>query len=285
MLNRQGRISGFFTLARISEEGFYLIGPAAAERFHQRCFEQHWPEAGIIYAPVSVRYAVLAIAGPKARILLARVTHEDVSDKSLPPKTMAEIEVGGAPALVMRLSLTGDLAYEIHVPMEYQATVYEALFVAGQDLGLIDVGIMALKALGLEAGNDRFFGETIADLTPGEAGLEDLIDMRKPDFPGRNALAGPMAEGPQRRRVLVEIDADDADVLGGESVYHDNTVVGAVITGGFGHNVDMSLAQLLVPLSLAKPGTAFTIDILGERRAAKILEKPPLDPDDQPLSI
>ncbi len=285
MLNRQGRISGLFVLARISDDGFYLIGPAATERFHERCFEQHLPETGIVYAPVSVRYAVLTIAGPKARILLARVTHEDVSEKTLPHKRMAEIEVAGAPALVMRLSLTGDLAYEIHLPMEYQATVYEALFVAGQDLGLLDVGALALSTLGLEAGYDRFFGDTIADLTPGEAGVENLVDMTKQDFVGRKALIDLANEGVTRRRVLVEVDADDADVLGGESVYQGKAVVGSVIVGGFGHHVDMSLAQVVVEAEAAKPGTKLTIDILGDRRPAKVLESPPLNPDKQPLSI
>ncbi|MGI9449184.1 MAG: GcvT family protein [Geminicoccaceae bacterium] len=285
MLNRQGRIAGLFTLARISDEGFYLIGPAAAERFHQRCFEQHLPDSGIIYAPVSVRYAVLAIAGPKARILLARVTHEDVSDKALPHQSMTEIEVAGAPALVMRIALTGDLAYQIHVPMEYQATVYEALFVAGQDLDLIDVGALALTTLGLEAGHDHFFSQKIADLTPSEADLEGLIDPQKPDFIGKAALDNRRHAETGRRRALVEVDADDADVLGGEPVYHENGVVGSVITGGYGHNVEMSLAQVLVPVELKEPGTRFVIDILGEKRSATVLEGPPLNPDDQPLSI
>ncbi len=285
MLNRQGRIAGLFTLARISEEGFYLIGPAAAERFHQRCFEQYLPEGGIIYAPVSVRYAVLAIAGPKARILLARVTQEDVSEKALPHQSMTEIEVAGAPALVMRLALTGDLAYQIHVPMEYQATVYEALFVAGQDLGLIDFGALALKALGLEAGYDHFFSHEIADLTPEEAGIEGMIDPRKPDFIGKNAVDSRRDSESIRRRVLVNVDSDSADVLGGEPVYHDNSVVGTVITGSYGHNVEMSLAQVLVPIELKEPGTQFHIDILGERRPATVLDGPPLNPDDQPLSI
>ena len=285
MLNRQGRITGLFTLARISDEGFYLIGPAAAERFHQRCFEQHLPDSGIIYAPVSVRYAVLAIAGPKARILLARVTHEDVSDKALPHQSMTEIEVAGAPALVMRLALTGDLAYQIHVPMEYQATVYETLFVAGQDLDLIDVGALALMSLGLEAGHDHFFSQKIADLTPSEADLGELIDPQKPDFIGKTALDSSLDAETGRRRVLVEVDADDADVLGGEPVYHENGVVGSVITGGYGHNVEMSLAQVLVPLELTEPGTRVVIDILGERRSATVLEGAPLNPDDQPLSI
>jgi dimethylglycine dehydrogenase len=285
MLNRQGRISGAFTLVRISDEGFYLIGAAALERFHQRCFEQHLPDAGLIYTPVSVRYAVLAIAGPKARILLTRVTRDDVSEKALPLQRMAEIEVAGAPALVMRVGLTGDLAYEIHLPMEYQATVYEALIVAGQDLGLIDVGALALGALGLEAGIDRLWGNAITDLTPFEAGVDEMIDREKLGFVGRSALMAALEEGASRRRVLLDVDADDADVLGGEPVYHDNVVIGSVITGGFGHNVDMSLAQALVPVEFAAPDTRLAVDILGRRCPASVLERPPLNPDDQPLSI
>ena len=285
MLNRQGRISGLFVVVRLGEEGFYIIGPAACECFHQRCFERYLPDTGLLHATVSVRYAVLGIAGPKARILLTRVTEEDVSDKALKQNRMVEIEVAGAPALVMRHPLTGDLAYEIHLPMEYQATVYESLFVAGQDLGLIDVGASALMSLSLEAGFDRFFSDSIVDLTPDEAGIGHLIDNSKAQFIGKAAFGEFDQAQPKRRRVLVEVDAEDVDVLGGEPVYHGNDVVGSVIAGGFGHNVDMSLAQVIVQETYAKPRTAFSIDILGHRRDAMVLEAPPLDPDDQPLSI
>ncbi len=285
MLNRQGRISGLFVIVRISEEGFYLIGPAAVERFHQRFFERYLPDAGLLHATVSVHYAVLGIAGPKARILLTRVTEEDVSDKVLTQNRMIEIEVAGAPTLVMRHPLTGDLAYEIHLPMEYQATVYESLLVAGQDLGLIDVGASALKSLSLEAGFDRFFSDTIADLTPAEAGVSHLIDDRKSQFVGREAVSALPRIQPARRRVLVEVDAEDVDVLGGEPVYYGDEVIGSVIAGGFGHNVDMSLAQVILQETCAQARTALSIDILGHRRDAMVLEAPPLDPDDQPLSI
>ncbi len=284
MLNRQGRINGMFTLARISDTCFYLLGGAATERFHQRWFEHYLPADGVVYAPVSVRYAVLAIAGPKARILLSRVTEEDVSDKGLPDHRTTEIEIAGSPARVMRVSATGDLGYEIHLPMEYQATVYEALFVAGQDLGLIDVGAFALESLRLEAGYDRF-GDAAADLTPDEVGLASLVAMDKDDFLGRTALSRLAEEGRARRRVLVEIDAGDADALGGEPVYHDNAVIGSVIAGGYGHNVQMSLAQILVPIEFARPGTSLAVDILGSRRAASVLDRPPFNLDDQPLSI
>lgn len=285
MLNRKGQIAGLFTVTRISDEGFYLLGPAAREGVHQRRFESTMPNEGMLYAPVSVRYGVLTLAGPKARILLARVTDEDVSEKTLPDLRAAEIEVAGSPAQIMRFSLTGDLGYTLHLPMEYLATVYEALYVAGQDLGLMDVGVAAIDSLRLEAGFDRLDGDGFGDLFPHEAGLDHLVDRDKRDFVGRKGFLAQQEHGLTRRRVLVAIEGGASDAVGGEPVYRQNAMVGSVITGGYGHHVGQSLAQVLLPVDFAKGGTEIAIDIIGARRNAIVLDDPPFDPDNPPLSI
>jgi dimethylglycine dehydrogenase len=285
MLNRRGQVAGLFMVARISAEGFYVLGPAMREQLHQRRFEPCLPSEGMLYAPVSVRYGVLALAGPKARILLARTAGEDVSDKVLPDLAAKEIEVAGAPAQVMRFSLTGDLGYMLHLPMEYMATVYEALFVAGQDLGLLDVGVGAIESLRLEADFDGLAGEGSHDLYPHEAGLDGLIDRQKADFIGRAGLLAQEEQGLVRRRVLAAVEAGVADAIGGEPVYRSNAMIGSVITGGFGHHAGQSLAKILLPVDAARPGTDIAIDILGQRRKAVILAAPPFDRASQPLSI
>jgi len=285
MLNRKGQITGLFTVTRISGEGFYLLGPAAYEAIHRRRFEQCLPGEGVLYAPVSMRYGVLALSGPKARILLSRVTDEDVTEKALPNLHAVEIEVAGSPAQVMRFSLTGDLGYTLHLPMEYLATVYEALYVAGRDLGLLDVGIGAINSLRLEAGLDGLAGDSFGDLLPHEAGLEALLDREKSDYLGKTALLTKEEQGFNRRRILVAIDVKTTDAIGGEPVYFDNAVVGSVITGGFCHHAGQSLAQVLLPIELAKGGTKLAIDIFGHRQPAIVLDSPPFDSERQPLSI
>ena len=285
MLNRKGQIAGVFAVARISDEGFYVLGPAADERIHQRRFEQNLPSEGVLYAPVSVRYGVLALAGPKARILLSRVTDEDISNKALPNQRAVEIEVAGAPAQVMRHSITGDLGYALHLPMEYLATVYEAIYVAGQDLGLLDVGVHAIESLRLEAGFDDLGGGGLGDLFPQEAGLEGLLVREKGDFVGRTALLAQEEQGVMRRLVLAVVESDTADAVGSEPVYCSNEVVGSVVDGGFGHHAGQSLARILLPVDFAKGGTEIAIDILGKRRKAMVLDAPPFDPENQPLSI
>ena len=285
MLDRKGQIAGLFTVTRISDEGFYLLGPAAREGVHQRRFESAMPSEGMLYAPVSVRYGVLTLAGPKARILLARVTDEDISEKTLPNLHATEVEVAGAPAQIMRFSLTGDLGYTLHLPMEYMATVYEALYVAGQDLGLQDVGVAAIDSLRLEAGFDRLDGEGLDDLFPREAGLDHLLDRDKGDFVGRKAFLAQEEQGLTRKRVLAAIEEGTSDACGGEPVYCQNAMAGSVITGGYGHHVGQSLAQVLLPVDFAKGGTEIAIDIIGKRRNAIVLDDPPFDSDNPPLSI
>jgi dimethylglycine dehydrogenase len=283
MLNRKGWILGRFSVLRVHENCFYLIGDAAAERIHQRWFEASLPATGLAYASTSVQYAVLGLAGPKARALLARVAAEEVGAEALPEGRALETEVAGAPAQIICQRTFGGAGFEIHMPLAYQGTVYEALDLSGRDLGLVDIGGFALDASRLEAGLGPKGRGSPSDLTPAEAGLEVLVDLDKGAFLGREALLQGTGEASVRRRVLVRVEddsirldtGDDApgiEVMGAEPVYHDGGVVGEVLHGGYAPNAGHTLARVLVPGPLALPETRLALDLMGKRWSATVLD-------------
>jgi dimethylglycine dehydrogenase len=191
---------------------------------------------------------------------------------------VAEVAIGMSPAILSRAGFTGELGYEIWVTPDYLLSLYEDLLDAGRDLGLTHFGGRALSSLRLEKGYGSFNKDFRPDYTPGETGLDRFVDFDKPDFAGREAALAERARGPKRKFVVFEVDADDADVVGYESVLKDGAPVGYVTSGGYGHWVGKSLAVGYVPTALARDGERFSIDILGRDCDAVIRLAPLHDP-------
>ena len=280
MLNRLGRIIGDFTIAKAAENRFMMWGSSQAQVYHMRWFEQHLAKDGSVrIEPYGMKLVGLSIAGPKARDLLARLTDDDVSNAAFKFMDYREMEVATLRAKVNRVTYTGDLGYEIWVAPEYQLRLYQAIMAAGADLGLRNFGMRALLCLRLEKNFGTWFREFRPIYGPFEAGLERFVKLDKPDFIGKAAALKEKTEGPKRTRVCMVVDATDSDVMGDEPIWIDGKVVGWVTSGGYGHFVDQSLAQGYVPTALIKPGMQLEIEILGERRPARLQMEPPFDPE------
>lgn len=142
-------------------------------------------------------------------------------------------------------------------------------------------GMRALLCMRLEKNYPTWYRELRPIYGPFEAGLDRFVDLGKPQFIGRAAAEQEKNSGGTLRRLSFAVDATDADVLGDEPIWHDGRVVGWVTSGGYGHRVERSLAQGYVPVGLATAANAraFEIEILGERRAATVLNEPPFDPE------
>jgi len=152
---------------------------------------------------------------------------------------------------------------------------------AGADLGLVNFGMRALLCLRLEKNFPTWYRELRPIYGAFEAGLDRFVDLKKPDFIGREAAFAEHKSGGTLRRVSFVVDALDADVLGDEPIWFDGKVIGWVTSGGYGHYVDRSLAQGYVPVALAEDlrSGAFEIEILGDRRPATIISAPLFDPE------
>ena len=278
MLNAAGRIMGDLSLACLADDRFLVIGSGFAEEFHLRWFAHAEPPPDVFVRSAASTLAGLAVAGPRARELLQRLTRVELSAPAFRLFQVTETAIGLAPVILARAGFTGELGYEIWTTPDYFATLYDELCSAGESLGLTHFGGRALSCLRLEKGYGSFNKDFRPDYTPGETGLDRFIDFSKAQFTGRAAALAERTTGPRRRFVVMEVDTD-TEVVGFESILHDGTAVGYVTSGAYGHCVDKSLAAGYVPTALARDGAVFRIDVLGEMRVATVRSQPLYDPE------
>ena len=278
MLSRGGKLIGDFTVARLGPERFQLTASFGAQAYHMRWFMEHIPDKGVALSNVSAHRVGFQIAGPKARELLERVTRANVSNAVFPFLSVGEIEVGLVPAIVCRITYTGDLGYEIYVGPRHQVALYETLAEAGRDLGLRPFGMRAMMSLRLEKSFGSWMREYRPDYTPAETGLDRFIAFEKNDFIGRDAAQRERETPPERRLSTFVVEAGDADVWADEPIWKDGEVVGFVTSGGYAHFSEKSVALGFVPVGMIEEGGRFEIEILGEMRPATLITEPLLDP-------
>ena len=280
MLSEKGRLIGDFTVSRVGPERFQLTASYGAQAFHMRWFEAHLPADGSVRVEnVSLARLGFQIAGPRARELLARVSRADVGNNALPFLSAREMEVGQSDALVQRVTYTGDLGYEIYVPAAEQVALFETLMTAGADLGVTPFGMRAMMSLRLEKSFGSWLREYKPDYLPAETGMDRFVLYDKPvAFIGKAAALAERTAGPKRRLCTFVVEAEDADVWGDEPIWHDDAVVGFVTSGGYAHYVGKSVAIGFLPVALIGTGRTVEIEILGERRAAVLVEEPLFDP-------
>jgi dimethylglycine dehydrogenase len=276
MLNDRGRLIGDFTIARLAADRFFLVGTMAAERFYQRWFERHLPDRGVAARACANAWTGLSLAGPGSRALLQKLVRDDLS--SFPFLSFRRMDIGMAPAMVGRISFTGDLGYEIWMAPEYQRYVYDLIADAGRDAGVRHFGARALNAMRLEKGFGSWAREYRPLYSPVEAALGRFVAWDKPDFIGRNAAHDERGSGGRLRLCAFQVDAGDADAIGDEPIWHDGKPLGWVTSGGYGHFVGTSLALGYVPREVADAIDGFEVEIIGERRRAKRLAAPLFDP-------
>jgi dimethylglycine dehydrogenase len=281
MLNHNGKLIGDFTVAKAGREEFYVFGSGIAENYHMRWFRRHLPETGVAIEALGLTLTGFSIAGPRSRTLLGRCTHQDVSNEAFRFMDFRKMDVGMVPAMVGRITFTGDLGYEIWVKTEYLSALYDVLVAAGEGLGLKHFGARALTSLRLEKSFGSWATEFRPIYGPLEADLGRFIDFKKNDFIGRDAALRERDSGPKRARITFRIEADGADAMGNEPVWHDGKVVGWITSGGYAHYTGHSVALGYIPSELARVTGehAFEVEILGNRRPATIAPQPLFDPE------
>ncbi len=276
MLSPKGRLFGDFTISCLGDAEFQLTASYGSQAFHMRWFQQNLAD-GVQIENVSDRRTGFQIAGPKAREVLQACTLSDISDMAF--LDVRPLVVGQTNCLVQRVSYTGDLGYEIYCDPMAQRQLWETLWEAGQPHGMVPFGMRAMMSLRL----DKFFGgwllEFGPDYTAAETGMDRFISWKKNTaFIGRAAAEMERADGPARKLVAFEVDADDADVQGYEPIWLDGKVVGFCTSGGYSHFASKSIAQGFVPTGRATAGLKVEIEILGQMRPAVLITEPLFDP-------
>ncbi|MDH3218414.1 MAG: FAD-dependent oxidoreductase [Gammaproteobacteria bacterium] len=278
MIGLRGGIAGDFTITRLDENDYLMIGSGIAERYHQRYFDMVERADSVSFESYTEAWGGFNLAGPSARRLLAELTDADLSNEAFGFMRNRRITVAGIDAVAIRVSFSGDLGWEIYVPLERQLALYEALLDAGKAYNAKPVGSRALLSLRVEKGYGSWSREYSPEYWPQEVGLDRLIKLDKPEFLGREAYLAIKDMAPREKLVIARIDASDADANGGEPVFlTDGTPIGRVSSGAFGHSVGASIALCFVKTEHAVADTELDIAILGIPHRAVILEKPPFD--------
>ncbi|MGI9505711.1 MAG: aminomethyltransferase family protein, partial [Geminicoccaceae bacterium] len=207
------------------------------------------------------------------------LTHQDVSNEAIPFMGCATLDVGLIRAKVGRLSVAGELGYEINCAAAEHITLRDMLMEAGAEHGLREYGYYALNSLRLEKSFGIWSSEFTQGYTPGMTGMDRWIAFEKGEFIGREAaLAEREANSAPQKLVTLDVDAEDADASGFEPVWKDGKRVGLITSGGYGHTVKKSLAMALLDPALTDPGTELTTHIVGVERAARVIDPCPHDP-------
>jgi 4-methylaminobutanoate oxidase (formaldehyde-forming) len=278
LCNERGGIEADLTFARLDENRFYMVTGSAFGVRDMGWIKKHLPTDGsVTVQELTSARATLNLAGPRSRDILQAVVESDVSNKAFPYMTARELRLGLAPVLALRVTYLGELGYELHLPSEYAAHVYELLWAAGRDLGLADAGYRAIDSLRLEKRYLYWGSDITPDYTPYEAGLGFAVSLKKKsDFIGRTALEKAKAAGPRRRLVTLLIDAD-VQLYGGEAIRRNGKVLGVTSSAGWGHTIGKAIALGYVPADEAGHDD-YEVEAFTRRHAAKRIDGAAVDP-------
>jgi heterotetrameric sarcosine oxidase gamma subunit len=260
-LNEAGGIVADVTVTWLEPEKFLVIASDVIHRRIEAMIRRAArPDEFVTVADITSGTTLLSVQGPASRELISRLTDADLGTAAFPYMSARQIYVGYAPVLAIRVTYVGELGWELHVPAEHAAGVFDDLMASGADLGLRPVGLAAMTSLRLEKGY-RDFGVDIDNTdNPIEAGLGFAVAWDKPGgFTGRDALLAARAEGPPRNRVVGLLIEDPAvDLFGNEPVLADGEWAGYVRAAAFGHTVGgaVGLAQVSCPDGVTGPWLA-----------------------------
>ena len=274
MLNAKGGIECDFTVTRLAENRFRIVTGTAFGRHDLAWIRQHAPDDGSVSVrDVTSAYACLGIWGPGSRGILAQLTPDPLD---FPYMSARELAVADVPCLALRVTYVGELGWELYCPSEFGLRLWDTLWEAGRERGLVAGGYRAIDSLRLEKGYRVWGSDITADDTPPEAGLAFAVKLDK-DFLGKEAL---LARGEPERRLACVVLADvRAIALGSEPVRAGGELVGRVTSGGYGYTVGRSIAYAYLPADQAEPGTTLEIEIFGEWVAGEVAAEPLYDPD------
>ena len=270
-LTEGGNVLGEATLALVDDDKIWWGSAAAAELHDMDWLQDQLPtSSNIEIKSLTNAYTTLVIAGPKSRALLQAVCPDlDCSKQAFPWMSVRQCRMGKSEAVVMSVSYSGELAYELHIPNEQLVQAYEMLMRAGKPLGITPFGSYAIESMRLEKGYGHWKSDFITEFNPMEAGLEFFVDMEK-DFPGKHGLEAQLEKGLKRQRVLLTLDSDTAPAQSGESIFEGDKVVGTITSAGWGYRTSRNIAMAYLHPDKATQGTKLECHLLGKEVSATV---------------
>lgn len=278
LLNDRGGIEADLTIMRTGAESFYVVTGSGFGVRDGDWIRSHLLDDGTVdFVDVTASRAVINLCGPRSRDVLEKVSDADLSNDAFPYMTCRDIDIGYAPVRAVRITYVGELGWELHVPAEFAATLYDSLNAAGADFGIQNVGYRAIDSLRLEK-RYLYWGADIGpDYSPLQAGLAFCVAWDKGNFTGREALLRERERGITTVLNTYLLD-HDAPVMGGEPIICDGKVIGITTSGNYGYSVGKNIVLGYVPVEFADR-EAVEIECFGQPFGAQRSFRPPYDPD------
>ena len=241
---------------------------------HRRWFENHLKGFNVVYKNRSDDFHGLALSGPKSRDLLQKLVKENISNENFKFRDVKEMYVAGVPAIINRISFTGELGYEIYVAPHFQLKLYEEIETVGKEFSLKPFGGRALMSMRLEKNWGAWTLDFRPDFTAKESGLDFFIDWKK-NFIGKESAK---KDNSKLKLTPLIIETEDIDVTNNEAVVKDGKSIGYITSGGFAHHVKKSVAYSYLDQEILKTNEKFQVEINGNFYNSTIIKEPLYDP-------
>lgn len=275
LLNEKGTIEGEATIARMGPETFYFVTGAPSERRVWDWLTLHCGVEmdGCSICNVTDDVGILCIAGPKAQDVLQSVADEDVGTSKFPWLSVRPVTIAGMAVRALRLSFTGELAYELHAPNDRLGALWDVLYEAGKPHEIAPFGTKALDSLRIE----KFYrgGHELANDASHKDVCQERFAAMDKTFIGREAM---QEREPSSRIALMALEGEETDALIGEAVFLNGNLVGSITSAAYGHTVGQSLAIGFLKEEARAPGTVLEVSLLGKMVTATVLADAPHDP-------
>ncbi|GLP73463.1 sarcosine dehydrogenase [Mycobacterium antarcticum] len=277
LLDETGGVRSDLTVARLAADRFQ-VGANGPMDFDW--ITRHLPEDGsVTVRDITGATCCVGVWGPAARELVQPLCHDDLSHDGFKYFRALATHLGAIPVTMMRVSYVGELGWEIYADAAYGAALWDLLWSAGQEYGVIAAGRIAFNSLRIEKAYRSWGTDMTAEHQPAAAGLDFAVRMAKDDFVGKSALE--QAQPPSKTLRSIVFHDPTAVVLGKEPVYladDEGSCVGYVTSAAYSATVGRCIAYVWLPTATA-PGDVVAVDYRGSRYGATVHEEPVVDPE------
>ena len=286
MLNSRGGIECDLTVARLADDQFYLVTGTGFRTHDFAWIEEHLPRgADAKLTDVTMDRATLALMGPKARSILARLTSDDLSNEAFPFAHARAITLAGRKALALRITYIGELGWELHMDRGDAAAIFDALAQAGEPHGMALAGYRAIESLRLEKAYRAWGADITPNDNPFEAGLGFAVSLKNGRaFLGREALVAQRGAPVKKRMASFVCDDEDVVLIGRETILRDGAQVGYLTSGGFGHTLNRPIGMGYLRAAAGVNDAwldegRYALVVAGDAKPCRLFKRPPFDPE------
>jgi glycine cleavage system aminomethyltransferase T/glycine/D-amino acid oxidase-like deaminating enzyme len=277
LLDEAGGVRSDLTVARLDTDLFHL---GINGNLDVDWLLRHAPTDGsVAVRDITPGTCCVGVWGPSARDLVQPLTRDDFSHKGLGFFKARKASIAGVPVTAMRVSYVGELGWELYADADVGLRLWDALWDAGQELGVAAAGRSAFNSLRLEKGYRAWGTDMTTEHNPYEAGVGFAVRLDKGDFIGRSALIALSDQPPKRRLVPLLLDHPEHVVMGKEPVHVGDSTAGYVTSAAYGYTLDRSIAYAWLPSPATSPGTRVHVEYFGEMLPATVAAEPLLDPE------